>query len=137
MATQQTERPEPDLALLLVKGGQERLQPGNPQSNAATRSTTPTGARLRRVRGKVGKMSKLAWSDESPWQPGWYWCRTKGDKDGPHAAEWAVFVVRVDWQGTELVGSWLAGPGVARMLPKSDWAPDALWSKEIDEPEFW
>lgn len=76
----------------------------------------------------------MRWTTDAPEKPGWYWCQAQGDRTGPYAARVAEFIVRVDWRGTELMGSWLRAPGDSRAVFKSEWRADCLWAGPIEPP---
>jgi hypothetical protein len=80
------------------------------------------------------RMTKLLWTTDAPEKPGWYWCQASGDQDGPYAARVAEFIVRVDWIGTELAGTWLRAPGDSKCILKSDWHEGVLWAGPIEPP---
>jgi hypothetical protein len=79
-------------------------------------------------------MTQLVWTTDAPDRPGWYWCQASGDTTGPFRARIAEFIVRVDWQGIELIATWLRAPGYTKTVPQSDWRPGVLWAGPIEPP---
>lgn len=72
----------------------------------------------------------LTYTSTPPQEPGWYWCRNKGDRPGE---TWEA-VVHVDETPTGLQCSWMTAPGAARILPQAEWSPAAQWAGPLPTP---
>ncbi len=75
-------------------------------------------------------MLELRYATQKPTEPGWYWCRNKGDYPGQIWEAVAHVVRHLD--GFHL--SWMTSAGNVGILHERDWSDDTEWAGPICRP---